>query len=322
MLTSKSPRKVMRVAYELGLRCLPKHTSRFSRRDFTLPQLFACLVLREHQRKSYRGVEALLRDAPQWCREIGMTRVPDHNTLCRAWGVIVRHGRLAKMLDLLATWFERVGRLGSLLAVDASYFEAHHASRYYERRCRRMAGERADKRGSYTRATNLGRLPKLAVGVDARDHAVLSAVASTGACGDGPAFEPVVFDAWQRSDRIRTVVADAGYDSEPNHRIARDDMGLVSLMPATKGRPNSSGRPTGTYRRQMQRRFRRDGGGPLYRQRAQAECVNSMIKRNLGSELQCKTAERREREMLLRVVVHNVMLLWRRSRGSRQSRTS
>ena len=321
MITSKSPRKVMRVAFELGRRCLPKHTSRFSRRDFTLPQLFACLVLREHQKKSYRGVEALLLDAPHWCREIGMRRVPDHNALCRAWGVIVRHGRVRRMLDLLAAWFEKVGRPGSLLAVDASHFEAHHASRHYEQRCRRMAGKRPDQRGSYTRATNLGRLPKLAVGVDARGHAVLSAVASTGACGDGPAFGPAVFEAWRRNDRIRTVVADAGYDSEANHRLARLDMGLRSIMPATKGRPNSSGRPGGTYRRQMQKRFRRDGGGRLYRQRAQAECVNSMVKRNLGSELRCKTARRREREMLLRVVVHNVMLLWRQTRGSRQSRT-
>jgi hypothetical protein len=56
MLTSKSPRKVMKVAYELGLRCLPDCTSCFSRPDFTLPQLFTCVVLREHQKMSYRGI--------------------------------------------------------------------------------------------------------------------------------------------------------------------------------------------------------------------------------------------------------------------------
>jgi hypothetical protein len=209
MLTSKSPRKVMKVAYELGRRCLPQHTSRFSRRDFTLPQLFACLVVREHQKKSYRGIEALLLDSPHWCREIGMRRVPDHNTLCRAWGVIVRHGRVRQMLDLLTKWFEKVGRLGSLLAVDASYFEAGHASRYYEQRCRRMAGKRPDLRGSYTRATNLGRLPKLAVGVDARDHAVQSAVASTGARGDGPAFESPG-EAWASRSSSRRGDAASG----------------------------------------------------------------------------------------------------------------
>jgi hypothetical protein len=75
----------MRVAHALACHVLPEYTSRFSRHDFTLPQLFACLVLREHQKKSYRGIEALLHDAPQWGRDIGMKRAPDHNTLCRAF---------------------------------------------------------------------------------------------------------------------------------------------------------------------------------------------------------------------------------------------
>jgi len=44
MLTCKSPRKVMRVAYELAKRCLPTYFCKFSRKDFTLPQLFACLT--------------------------------------------------------------------------------------------------------------------------------------------------------------------------------------------------------------------------------------------------------------------------------------
>jgi hypothetical protein len=85
MLTCKSPRKVMRFAYELARRCLPPYSGKFSRKDYTLAQLFACLVVREHQKKSYRGIEALLRDSEHWCRQIGMKRVPDHNTLFRAF---------------------------------------------------------------------------------------------------------------------------------------------------------------------------------------------------------------------------------------------
>ena len=305
----------------MGRRCLPRYASKFSRRDFALPQLFACLVLREHQRKSYRGVEALLRDAPHWCREIGMRRVPDHNTLCRAWSVIARHAKVRRMLDLLARWFDEAGELGPLLAVDAAHFEARHAGRYYERRCRRMAereGQTPDKRGSYTRSGAMAGIPKLTVAVDAGSHLALSAVASTGLGGDGPHLEPVLFDAWRRG-RVKVVVADAGYDSEPNHRLARLDMGLASIIPPNLGRRHKSGRPTARYRRMMHARFARDGGGADYRQRAQAEAANSMIKRNLGSGLRCRTPARRELEMLLRVVIHNIMLLWRQTRGSRRS---
>ncbi len=83
METCKSPRKVFNAAYALATACLKAHQSKFSRKDFTGPQLFACLVLREHQKKSYRGVVALLKDCPDWCLDIGLKKVPDHNTLCR-----------------------------------------------------------------------------------------------------------------------------------------------------------------------------------------------------------------------------------------------
>ena len=74
----------MLVAHHLAGGTLPSYTCKFSRHDFTLPQLFACLVVKEHQRRSYRGAEALLLDAEHWCRAIGMSKVPDHNTLCNA----------------------------------------------------------------------------------------------------------------------------------------------------------------------------------------------------------------------------------------------
>jgi hypothetical protein len=112
MLTCKSPRKVMLVAWHLGRQVLPKHTSKFSRKDFTLPQLFACLVLREHQKKSYRGMEALLRDSQHWCRAIGMSKVPDHNTLWRAFDILSQTRRMNRMLDLLARLFDTARLLG------------------------------------------------------------------------------------------------------------------------------------------------------------------------------------------------------------------
>jgi Transposase domain (DUF772) len=99
METCKSPRKVLNAAYALATACL-KRRSKFSRKDFTDPQLFACLVLREHQKKSYRGLVALLEDSPEWCRDIGLKKVPDHNTLCRAFHRLVKPAMIETMLDL------------------------------------------------------------------------------------------------------------------------------------------------------------------------------------------------------------------------------
>src|SRR5512133_3436537 len=144
MLTCKSPRKVMLLAHHLACQWLPNYSSKFSRHDFTLPQLFACLVVREHQKKSYRGVEALLADAEHWGKAIGMRRTPDHNTLCRAFQFLVTRHHAGKMLDLLSRWFATAKVLGRVLAIDSSHYDTHHRSRHYEQRCRRYAS--SDKR--------------------------------------------------------------------------------------------------------------------------------------------------------------------------------
>lgn len=80
----------MKLAHELGETLLPTFSSTFSRHDFTLPQLFDCLVLREHMKLSYRRTEVVLRDS-DWCQHLGMSKVPDHTTLYRAPGVRTTH---------------------------------------------------------------------------------------------------------------------------------------------------------------------------------------------------------------------------------------
>ena len=54
-----------------------------------------------------------------------------------------------------------------------------------------------------------------------------------------------------------------------------------------------------------------------YTQRWQVETVNSMMKRNLGSALRGKTACSRKRDMPLKTITHNIMIL--RPGGSGQS---
>jgi hypothetical protein len=140
MITTKSPRKVLKLAYELAQQALPPHLSKFSRKDFTGPQLFACLVLREHQKKSYRGVEALLIDSPTWLEDIGLAKSPDHNTLCRAFTRFMKPALAWSMLDLMAQLAERRRLLRrnkhKPLAIDSSLFESRHVSRHFERRQR------------------------------------------------------------------------------------------------------------------------------------------------------------------------------------------
>ena len=150
MITSKSPRKVLKFAYALGVEVLPKYFSPFSRHAFTKPQLFACLVLREHQKKSFRGLEALLIDSPQWLADIGLSKAPDHNTLSRAFNEFVDPDLADSMLDLMA----KLARSRKLLrgdglkplTLDSSMYESRHVSRHFEQRQRDTAQSKQRRR--------------------------------------------------------------------------------------------------------------------------------------------------------------------------------
>ncbi len=136
----------------------------------------------------------------------------------------------------------------------------------------------------------------------------IDARARTGFGSDCPDFAPLLSDARRRHARLRTALADAGYDSEANHRIAREHLRVRSLIKAGVGRP-SERPPSGYYSRIMSKRLRGSQKGKPYGQRAQAETVNSMLKRNLGEALRARTPKARRNEQLLRVLTHNIALL-------------
>src|SRR3954470_6552479 len=82
--TSKSPRRVLQVAYEAACHALPAHRHKFSPRKFTQPQLLACLVLKEFARLDYRGLAAHLSDHPDLAGLIGLKAVPHYTTFQKA----------------------------------------------------------------------------------------------------------------------------------------------------------------------------------------------------------------------------------------------
>jgi hypothetical protein len=311
----------MLVAHHLASQVLPRYSGKFSRHDFTLAQLFACLCAKELLKRSYRQAEATLRDAEHWCHAIGMRKAPDHNTLCRAATLLLGKCRVNKLLDAMARWAALNHVLGLSIkpaAGDSSLFEHHHISAHFaarrrresrRSRRRRMAGKKRDPAGA------LRRLPKLGVVISSFSHLILSMWCGTGSGSDGPHFESILFDAWRRvPQRTFAAVFDAGYDGEDHHRIARHDMGVRSIIPPLIGRPTD--KPPTYWRRHMKRllRTKRSRRRCGYTQRWQAETVMSMIKRNLGSALRGRTVRSRYRDLALKVLTHNIMIIRRQRR--------
>jgi hypothetical protein len=105
---------------------------------------------------------------------------------------------------------------------------------------------------------------------------------------------------------LDAALADAGYDSEANHRHAREQSGVRSFIPARIGRSTTKP-PSGRYRRQMKARLNKDYG--QYGQRWQAESGFSMFKRRLGSTVSGRSYWSQCRDVLLLAITYNIMLL-------------
>src|SRR3954463_7782491 len=89
---TKSPRAVAREALALAREALPAYSSKYSRKDFTQHQLFAALALKTFLKTDYRGVVAFLADFAEIRGDLGLTKVPDHSTLCYAEQRLLKGG--------------------------------------------------------------------------------------------------------------------------------------------------------------------------------------------------------------------------------------
>jgi len=297
--TSKSPRRVLQVAYDAACQALPAHRHQFSPKKFTQPQLLACLVLKEFARLDYRGLAQHLIDHPDLARMVGLTAIPHFTTFqkaaARLLNAVPARALFDAVLDRALRDKVRKRRV-PLAAVDGTGLESRHVSRYYVKR--------RSKTGTGTQATTYSKFPKVVLVTDCATHLVLAAVPGRGPASDLVLFRTALGQAVGRA-RIGTLLADADFDGEWVHEHVRS-FGIRTLIPPERGRPSEKP-PAGKWRRRMKQRFNRG----KYGQRWQTETVNSMIKRRLGSALRARSYWSQCREIILRVITHNVMIVIR-----------
>jgi Transposase DDE domain len=295
---SKSPLRVARQALATGVAALALYAHRFSPQKFTQPQLFACLVLKTFLKTDYRGVEGHLRDHSDIRAALALKATPHFTTLQKASRRLLRRPSARRLFRVTVRRFLKRRRRIKRSAFDSTGLDLGHASRYYIRR------RRGDTKEWQTVA--YGRFAKLEAAFDCTSHLMLAALAGRGPRPDVDRFVPLL-DAALANVRIDAALADAGYDSEANHRRAREERGVRSFIPASIGRPSAK-LPAGKYRRRMRQRLDKDYG--QYGQRWQAEAGFSMFKRRLGATIHARTYWNQCRELLLRAVTYNIMLLY------------
>ena len=294
--TSKSPKRVTQAAYHVAKDAPPQYSHRFSPRKFTQPQIFVCLVLKIFFKTDYRGIVTILNDCPDLCKTFNLSVIPHFTTLQKASKKLLCLNIANQLLESSVRVTNESKEI-KLAAVDSTGLEAGHTSRYFVRRKRSKQLETYEE-------TYYRRWPKLAIACDCSNHMILSAITTRGPSVDINQFEKIMTPAINRYI-IEHVLADAGYDSESNHRFARDTHNVKSTIPPKHGRPTT--KPfLGQYRRLMQQEFNKE----IYGQRWQVESVFSRFKRRLGYALRSHSHAARKVECQVRVLTYNLMILY------------
>jgi Transposase domain (DUF772) len=186
-----------RIALQVGRAVLPRYRSRFSKRQFTQPQLLAILCLMRYEDWTFREAEVRLGEHRELRQVLGLVSVPDFTTLYRflqrlddqtidrAVGETVR--RLRGSL--------RQGRKRARVAVDATGLAQGAVSTF----CAPHASSRAE-------TAPWRHWLKWVVAVDLDQQFVLSQLARRGPWNDC-ANLPAVVEAACKQTRIGLVLA-------------------------------------------------------------------------------------------------------------------
>lgn len=197
---------------------------------------------------------------------------------------------------VLTSVFQQAKRCGLIddkpeVSIDSTGLESSYVSRHFLMR----AGKRTSRYRRWTKLTVVGH---------SVSHLIAGATVSTGPSNDCPYFAQTVPQAVEHLPIYR-LLGDGGYDSDDNHRLGRQELGIRSTVIAINERYYKGGPLVGGYRRQMKEHFPK----LKYRQRWQVESIFSRFKRRLGYALRGRSDASRGIECLLRVLTYNLMIL-------------
>jgi len=271
-----------RLAHEIASQHLPLYGSKFSPGKFTQPSLLACLCLKEYLRLDYRGLAALLASAAELRAALELRAVPDYSMFCWFARHKVKPRLLKRLLEATARRFPQRRNGRHVTALDATGFSRRPASRYYSLR-------HGTWQQSYLLWSTL---------VWLKPRVICAQAARMGPGSQCRRLRPLV-EQGRRLLPIARLLADPDYDAEAHHRWLREDCGIESIIPATRGHRQHL---TGTYRRRMQRHFPRRKYGPRWL----AETVYSVVKRKFGEALTARRPWQQVKQAFLRGITYNL----------------
>src|SRR6266404_3361573 len=277
-----------RVALQVATQVLPPYRSRFSKHQFTQPQLLAVLCLMRYEDWTFREAEVRLREHQELRATLRLRAVPDYTTLYRFLRRLEDDTVDRGLQETVRRLRRRRSRPISA-AIDGTGLSDTSVSTFFHRRLEQHV------HGPRPRRPWL----KWLIVVDVQQQILLAQRARQGPGCDARAL-PGLLDVAARGAPIGVVLADAEFDSEANHQHIRQRLGAKSIIPARR-----RGVPNGAIRNQMFRAFPKKP----YRQRAKIESIFSAVKRKLSSRAPGRSLATQVRQALSLGLAYNLYRL-------------
>lgn len=192
--------KVTRNLYSKAQRVCPAYSSKYSKKTFTQHQHLTILGLKKKLKTDYRGVIDLLIEMPRIQKEIGLDRLPNFTTPCKAFG------RLSQLV-LIVLLERTVPDMSGTYGIDATGLARSKISKHYVKRCK-------------IRIQSM----KTTLLIHSDQQIIVGVHATTTRKHDSKIILPVVANC---PNRIDTLVADKGYDDNK----VREALKSVNIEP-------------------------------------------------------------------------------------------
>lgn len=276
-----------RTAMSVLKETVPQFRTKFSKHVFTQPQLMAIVCLMRYEDWTFREAEVRIAEHSELREALELKTVPDYTTLYR----FVKRVDDELVNRVLSATARRVSggereSAKSMVAVDGTGLEATSVSRFFVNR------QRDRGQGLEWKAWC-----KWVIAVDVERQVILSQLARPAPVNDCASL-PALVSAANQVQPVGTVLADAEFDSERNHRFCREELGAMSIIPAKRGKKTWNIKGT---RREMRESFPRE----RYGKRAIVETVFSIVKRKLSAKAPGRSSEAQRRQAMILGAAYN-----------------
>lgn len=262
---------------------IPRYTSKYSRKDYTVHEHLVFLAIKELEKHSYRSLADRLADSRSVARDLRLKKTP-HWTTSQKFLARIPPAWFHLLLRRLA---DAVGPTHRV-ALDATNWRQDAASTHYVWR----VGRRMDVRDSW----------KSVDAVDTDTGLVVASLGTAGLRGEAPHAVPLL----DRCGRVVEVTADAAFDTHRVHRWA-EQKGASDIVKLKGG----SSAPSKGIRLRLLRARRADPAtwAARYGRRNLVEATYHAVKARTGERLVARSWWMRNRLHFLKLVAYDLQVI-------------